>query len=162
MEPKYRRFNVALYLLATMILGSIVINAFTSGHPWALTCYQCKACSLNCPLGYDVSVYVAAAVTDNPDLYMSASNLQLTLEEAHRTDPDMLVSKEYGEDETMTAREAYNKYANDTVVWVKKLRVKDAAKFDPLDGACDPMCPVGLRVTDVIRDLKEDGVFGNG
>ncbi len=162
MEPKYRRFNVALYLLATMILGSIVINAFTSGHPWALTCYQCKACSLNCPLGYDVSVYVAAAVTDNPDLYMGASNLQLTLEEAHRTDPDMLVSKEYGEDETMTAREAYDKYANDTVVWVKKLRVKDAAKFDPLDGACDPMCPVGLRVTDVIRDLKEDGVFGNG
>lgn len=162
MEPKYRRFNVGLFLLATLILGSIVINAFTSGHPWALTCYQCKACSLNCPLGYDVSVYVAAAVTDNPDLYMSASNLQLTLEEAYRTDPNMLVSKAYGADKTMTAEEAYDEYANDTVVWVKKLRVNDAAKFDPLCGACEPMCPINLPITNIIRDLKEDGKFGNG
>ncbi|MEA3255200.1 MAG: hypothetical protein U9Q22_05150 [Candidatus Altiarchaeota archaeon] len=163
MEPRYRRFNVALYLLATIILGSIVINAFTSGHPWALTCYQCKACNLKCPLGYDVSVYVAAAVTDNPNLYMSASNLQLTLEEAYGTDPNMQVSKTYmADNETMTAREAYNKYPKDTVVWVRKLRVKDAAKYDPLDGACDPMCPVGLKVTDIIRDLKDDGEFGDG
>jgi len=159
MEPKYRSFNVALYLLATMVLGSIVISAFTSGHPWALTCYQCKACNLNCPLGYDVSMYVAAAATDNPDLYMSASNLQLTLEEAYRTDPEMIVEVD---DKTMTAEEAYMEYSNDTVVWARKLRVKDAAKFDPLCGACEPMCPVKLPITNAIRDLKENGRFGNG
>jgi ferredoxin len=159
MEPKYRRFNVALYLLATLILGSIVINAFYSGHLWALTCYQCKACSLKCPVGYDVSVYVAAASTDNPNLYMSASNLQLTLEEAYAADPNMII--ELG-NKTMTSREAYDEYSNDTTVWARKLRVKDAAKFDPLDGSCDTMCPVRLPITNAIRDLKEDGRFRNG
>jgi ferredoxin len=159
MEPRYRRFNVALYFLATIILGSIVINAFTSGHPWALTCYQCKACNLKCPLGYDVSVYVAAAATDNPDLYMSASNLQLTLEEAYGTDPDMIVEVEGNR---TTANEAHTMYPGDTIVWARKLRVRDAAKFDPLEGACESMCPVTLQITNVIRDLKEDGKFRNG
>jgi ferredoxin len=159
MEPKYRRFNVALYVLATVILASIVLNAFTSAHPWALTCYQCKACNLNCPLGYDVSVYVAAAATNNPNLYMSASNLQLTLEEAYITDPEMIL--EVG-GERMTAEAAHREYENDTIVLARKLRVKDAAKFDPLDGACDSMCPVKLTITNAIRDLKEDGKFGDG
>lgn len=159
MEPKYRRFNVALFLLATLVLGSIVINSFTSGHLWALTCYQCKACNLKCPLGYDVSIYLAAAVTNNPDLYMSASNLQLTLEEAYMTDPEMIVEVD---NKKMTSGDAYKKYSNDTRVWVRKLKAKDAAKFDPLEGACDPMCPVVLPITSVIRDLKEDGKFGDG
>ena len=61
----------------------------------------------------------------------------------------------------MTAKECYDDYSNDTVVWARKLRVKDAAKFDPLEGQCDPMCPVDLPVTNAIRDLKEDGKFGN-
>jgi len=161
MEPKYRRFNVALYVLATVILASIVINAFISGHPWALTCYQCKACNLRCPLGYDVSLYVEAAATNNPDLYMSASNLQLTLGEAYETDPDMIVEID---GKKMTANDAYNsnRYPNNTIVYVRRLRVKDAAKFDPLDGICDAMCPINLHITKIIRDLKEDGKFGNG
>ncbi len=159
MEPRYRRFNVAVYVLATLILGSIVIGAFTSGHPWALTCYQCKACNLKCPLGYDVSLYVAAAATDNPDLYMSASNLQLTLGEAYTTDPEMIIEIE---GIRMTADEAFNKYPEDIVVWARKLRVKDAAKYDPVDGYCDPMCPIDLQITEAIRDLKEDGKFRDG
>ena len=150
---------MALYVLATLVMAAIVIESFSAGHPWALTCYQCKACNLKCPLGYDVSMYVAAAATDNPDLYMSSTKLQLILEEAYLTDPDMIVEIN---DERMSAGEAYDRYEPERVVWVRKLRAKDAAKFDPLDGYCDSMCPVDLPITDAIRDLKEDGKFGDG
>jgi len=139
-----------------LILGALVFTGFMSGHPWALTCYQCKACNLNCPLGYDVSMYVAAAATNNPDLYMSAKNLQLTVEEAYETDRDMLVEVD---GEQMTAEEAYKIFKPDRVIWARKLRVKDAAKFDPVDGFCDSMCPISLPITDAIRDLKSDGKF---
>ena len=158
MEKKFRQFNVGLFVIAAVVLGALVFTGFQSGHPWTLTCYQCKACSLKCPLGYDVSVYVAASATNNPDLYMSAKNLQLTLKEAYETDREMIVEID---GEQMSADEAYNnkEFNQDTVVWARKLRVKDAAKFDPLCGFCDGMCPIKLPLTEVIRDLKSDGVF---
>lgn len=156
MEKKLRQFNVGMFMIAALILGALVFTGFQSGHPWALTCYQCKACNLKCPLGYDVSMYVAAAATNNPDLYMSAKNLQLTVEEAYETDRDMLVEVD---NEEMTAGEAYTKFKPETVIWARKLRVKDAAKFDPIDGYCDSLCPISLPVTNAIRDLKSDGEF---
>lgn len=108
-------------------------------------------------MGYDVSMYVTAALTNNPDLYMNAKNLQLPLKVAYETDPNMLVEID---GKLLTAKEAYNKYNSSTVVWVRRLRVKDAAKFDPLDGNCETLCPINLKITNIIRDLKDDGKFG--
>jgi len=157
MEKKWRELNVWTYLVAAAIMSSMIITSFSSGHPWAITCYQCKACSLRCPLGYDVSMYVTAALTNNPDLYMNAKNLQLPLKVAYETDPNMLVEID---GKLLTAKEAYNKYNSSTVVWVRRLKVKDAAKFDPLDGNCETLCPINLKITNIIRDLKDDGKFG--
>ena len=156
MEKRLRQFNVGMFMIAALILGALVFTGFMSGHPWALTCYQCKACNLKCPLGYDVSLFVVASATNNPNLYMSATNLQLTVEEAYETDRDMLVEVD---GKKMTAKEAHEELSPDMVVWARKLRVKDAAKFDPIDGYCDSLCPIGLPVTNAIRDLKSDGEF---
>jgi len=156
MEKKLRQFNVGMFMIAALILGALVFTGFRSGHPWALTCYQCKACNLKCPLGYDVSVYVAASATNNPDLYMSAKNLQLTVKDAYETDRNMKVEMD---GKMMTAEEAHKEFKPDTVVWARKLRVKDAAKFDPVDGFCNSMCPISLPITSAIRDLKSDGEF---
>ena len=88
---------------------------------------------------------------------MSAQNLQLRLKTAYETDPNMIVEIDGNE---MTAMEAHKKYPEDMMVYVRKLRVKDAARFDPLEGACETTCPIGLPITSIIRDLKEDGKFG--
>ncbi|MFH1402691.1 MAG: hypothetical protein ABIH11_00295 [Candidatus Altiarchaeota archaeon] len=151
-----RRFNVVAFLVIAGILALYSYTAFASGHPWALTCYQCRACNLNCPLGYDVASYMTAAVTNNPDLYMTASNLQLTVREAYDTDSGMTI--EYN-GERMTAGEAVKKIPGKTVVEVRELKAKDAARFDPLEGACEKNIPLNLPITDVIRDLKDDGEF---
>jgi len=157
MDKKYRQINVLTFVGIALIMGTLVITAFQSGHPWSLTCYQCRACNLKCPLGYDVARFVSAAYSNDPDLYMDAQNLQLRLDAAYETDPNMVVEIEGN---TMTAEEAHKKYPGNMIVYVRKLRVKDAAKFDPLDGACETTCPIDLPITNIIRDLKEDGVFG--
>lgn len=167
MEKRYRQFNVLMYVVMAVIFGSFVIFGTQSGHPWALTCYQCRACNINCPLGYDVASYVTAAATNNPDLYMRATKLQLSLEESYTTDQNMIIEID---GVRMTAKEAVEKdYAADSVVWVRMLRAKDAAKFDPLCANCESYvvenktitpCPINLPVTNVIRDLRDDGELG--
>ncbi|MBD3388001.1 MAG: hypothetical protein GF416_03035 [Candidatus Altiarchaeales archaeon] len=156
MEEGNRRFNVVAFFVIAAILALFAYTAYSSGHPWSLTCYQCRACNLNCPLGYDVAKFVVAAAVDDPDIYMSARNLQLRLDEAYSTDPDMTVEVD---GERMTAGEAIERFGEGLVVEVRMLRVKDAAKYDPLEGACERSCPIELPITDTIRDLKEDGVF---
>lgn len=167
MDKGYRQFNVLVYVTMAMILGSFIIFGTQSGHPWALTCYQCRACNINCPLGYDVASYVAAAATNNPNLYMRATKLQLTLKESYITDKNMIIEVN---GETMTAEEAVERgHPLDKVVWVRMLRAKDAAKFDPLCANCESYvvenktitpCPINLPITNVIRDLKDDGELG--
>jgi L-lactate utilization protein LutB len=156
MTDKNKRFNAIAFVLIASVLALFSYTALSSGHPWALTCYQCRACNLNCPLGYDVASFVTAAATGNPNLYMTAGNLQLTLKEAYETDPEMVVEIK---GDMMTSREAIERYPDKTVVEVRKLRAKDAAKYDPLEGACEPLCPIKLPITDIIRDLKDDGEF---
>jgi predicted aldo/keto reductase-like oxidoreductase len=156
MDEHSRRFNVIAFVVIAAVLALFSYTAVSSGHPWAITCYQCRACNLNCPLGYDVASYLTAATTDNPDLYMTAKNLQITLGEALKTDPKMTVEVNGS---VMTSLEAAKTYSNDTVVNVMRLRAKDAAKFDPVEGACERSCPINLPITDVIRDLKKNGGF---
>jgi len=42
---------------------------------------------------------------------------------------------------------------------IYEMRAKDSAFYDPLCARCEPSCPVALRVTKFIRDVKADGKY---
>jgi L-lactate utilization protein LutB len=42
---------------------------------------------------------------------------------------------------------------------IYEMRAKDSAFYDPLCARCEPPCPVALRVTKFIRDVKADGKY---
>jgi hypothetical protein len=42
---------------------------------------------------------------------------------------------------------------------IYEMRAKDSAFYDPLCTRCEPPCPVALRITKFIRDIKADGKY---
>lgn len=42
---------------------------------------------------------------------------------------------------------------------IYEMRAKDAAFYDPLCTRCEPPCPVALKITKFIRDVKADGKY---
>jgi len=159
-----KRTRIARYInaitaafLATVLIVMIV-NATLARHPWAITCYNCKACNLRCPLGLDPSGYVTAALTANPDHMMYATNIRISLDEANTVDPEMLINYKGN---LMTARKALFGLglSAETEIRVHKMKAKDAAKYDLLCGNCQATCPINLPIEDIIRDLREDGGF---
>jgi len=152
--------NTITAVFLASILTGLVVNATMARHPWAITCYSCKACASRCPLGIDPSGYVTAALTANPDYMMDAANLRLSLEEANRVDPDMVIECEG----TLTSpRKALEQQTISprSEVRVYKMKAKHAARYDLLCGNCQKMCPINLSIEDIIRDLRTDGTFDN-
>jgi hypothetical protein len=42
---------------------------------------------------------------------------------------------------------------------IYEMRAKDSAFYDPLCTRCEPPCPVALKITKFIRDVKADGKY---
>jgi ferredoxin len=63
-----KKRNVFSFLLISGFLAGNVFKALSSGHPWTLTCYECRACMVKCPKKLDPSRFVVAARTGNPEM----------------------------------------------------------------------------------------------
>jgi Fe-S oxidoreductase len=61
------------------------------------------------------------------------------------------------------AKEELDKYENEDkeaeFTDIYEMRAKDSAFYDPLCARCEPACPVALRITKFIRDVKADGKY---
>jgi ferredoxin len=153
-----RYINTVTAVFLATILMVMIANAALTRHPWAITCYNCKACNLKCPLGLDPSGYVTAALTANPDYMMYATKVRISLEEALQVDPGMIINHR---GRLLTAQKALFELVlpRKTEVRVYKMRAKDAAKYDLLCGNCQKTCPINLPIEEIIRDLRKNGRF---
>ncbi len=182
MEGSWKLLNVGAFLTLGAFLGSLPVMSVSSGHPDAITCYECRACAAKCPWGFDPAGYAVAARTGNPNKRMLA---QIDVKKYNRIicdpDGDGVVDREHGHLitlENLNARDKYIKiridglrdpitveealdknYRTEHITTIYEMRAKDAAYYDPLCVNCEPMCPVDLRVTKYIRDLKGDGEY---
>lgn len=153
-----RSINTVTAVFLATILMVMIANAALTRHPWAITCYNCKACNLTCPLGLDPSGYVTAALTANPDYMMYATKLRISLEEALQVDPGMIINHR---GKQLSAQRALSELglSPKTEVRVYKMRAKDAAQYDLLCGNCQKTCPINLPIEEIIRDLRKNGRF---
>lgn len=153
-----RSLNTVTAVFLATILMVMIANAALTRHPWTITCYNCKACNLECPLGLDPSGYVTAALTANADYMMYATKIRMSLEEALQVDPGMII---HYQGELLSAQQARSELglSPTTEVRVYKMRAKDAARYDLLCGNCQKICPINLPVEEIIRDLRTNGRF---
>ena len=134
-----------------------VVTCLQSGYPWTLTCYNCLLCRQACPLGIDPHGFIMAAMTNDPALYINASNVRLRVGEAFDLDPQMALQIDGRE---VTAAEALEQnVARTKEVVTSKMKAKDAAKYCPLCGNCAKKCPINLPVLKIIEDLRDGGKF---
>jgi len=153
-----RYINTVTAVFLATILMVMIVNAALTRHPWAITCYNCKACNSECPLGLDPSGYVTVALTANPDYMMYATKVRISLEEAYQVDPGMIINHR---GRLLTSQKALTEagLSPKTEVRVYKMRAKDAAKYDLLCGNCQKTCPINLPIEEIIRDLRKNGRF---
>lgn len=182
MEGGWKLLNVGAFLTLGAFLGSLPVMSVSSGHPDAITCYECRACAAKCPWGFDPAGYAVAARVGNPNKRMLA---QIDVKKYNRIicdpDGDGVIDREHDHLITLenlskrdkyikvrvkdrrdpiTVEEALDKnYRTEHLETIYEMRAKDAAFYDPLCVNCEPMCPVDLRITKYIRDLKGDGVY---
>jgi L-lactate utilization protein LutB len=157
MKKVFVRINTVFYVLIICFLGVPVITCLQSGYPWTLTCYNCVLCRQACPLGIDPHGFIMAAMTNDPELYIGASNIRLRVGEAFDLDPQMELK--IGGGEITAAKALEHGVARSKEVVTSKMRAKDAAKYCPLCGNCAKKCPIKLPVLKIIEDLKDDGKF---
>ena len=158
MKRKLVIINVIGVTLIVGYLAYLAFNAFRSGYPWALICYNCKQCNASCILGIDPQGFIASAYANDPDIYIYATNIRMTLQKAYNTDPGMTLKA--GND-TITAQEAL-KLRNippETEIITYRMRARDAAKICLDCGACDKACPITLPVSSIINHLKKHDSF---
>lgn len=158
MKKTYLYVNVCCYLCIAGYLAVCAATALRSGYPWAMTCYNCVSCRQICPLGIDPYGFISAAITNDPDIYVPATNIRMTLGQALDLDPGMTLRLS---DKTLvTARElARTEPDRSREVTTFRIKVKDAAAFCPLCGNCDRVCPIKLPVLSIIEELKYDAKF---
>jgi len=158
MKKNLLKVNTCCYLIIAAYLLITVSNAVRSGFPWAMTCYSCLLCRQSCPLGIDPHGFISAANTDDPNLYVTASNIRIHLNQAIEIDPDMQVR--FRNQPVVKAKTALAQGIEpEAEVTVLKMHAKDAASFCPLCGNCNKACPITLPLMKIIEDLKDDGEF---
>jgi Fe-S oxidoreductase len=157
-NKNFLRLNVFCYLVIAAFLASAVVTSLGSGHPWAITCYNCSSCSRSCPLAINPSGFTLSAIGNNPELYLAAANIRLRLNEAAERDPEMMVTiKGKG---NMKAGQALSRGISlDTEVTTFRMKAKDAAQYCLLCGVCEKDCPIKLPIMDIIEDLRNNGKF---
>jgi ferredoxin len=183
MEGTWKLLNVGAFLTLGGFLGSLPVMSASSGHLDAITCYECRACAAKCPWGLDPAGYAVAARINNPNKRMLAQiqvkkfnkivNLIEDPTEEDAKNNDKIISlknlekrdkyikvRVKGLQDPITVENALKKdYSDEHLETVYEMRAVDCAFYDPLCVNCEPMCPVDLKLTKWIRDLKEDGEF---
>jgi heterodisulfide reductase subunit C len=141
-------------LSTTMVYaGLLIVNGLRARQPWAVTCYNCKACTAKCILGIDPQGFVAAALAGNRDIYVYATNIRLQARQAKAMDPDMVVS--VGE-HRLRASEAVERLGPEAEVVTYRVRAGDAARLCLDCGACERGCVLGLPLMRMIDQLRKD------
>jgi L-lactate utilization protein LutB len=158
MKRSFLYLNVACYLSIAAFLAISLATALQSGYPWAVTCYNCMRCRRVCPLGFDPNGFISAAIVADARIYIPATNVRLQLAEAHALDTSMLLRHVDGRVRTADQWDRLG-LGPDTELTVERMQARHAARFCPLCGSCDKSCPIGLPVTKIIEDLRDDGTF---
>ncbi len=158
MKRYFLYFNIGAYCSAIAFLGIFPVNAFLTGYPWAITCYNCNICRLACPIGIDPHGFIVAALTNDPDYYISTSHLRLGLAQAQALDKDMPVSA--GKLTMKAGKMLESGVDAEREVNAVAMKAKHVAKFCFLCGNCARRCPIKLPIMDIAEDLAKDGGFG--
>ncbi len=188
MKGTFRLVNLTAFVTMGGFLGALPVLAGSSGHLQSLTCYECRACASQCPWKFDPAGFVLAARTSNParrmliQLDLRSNNeynynnivasrdpdKKVTLARLNKLDPQIRVKVAMKDDITgaeveqriMTVKDALAmKMGDEQLLETYDMKASDAAFFCTLCTNCDPKCPVDIRVTDYIRDLKANGRF---
>ena len=154
MKKSFIIFNVIIYLAIGGYLGVIVYNSLAAHHPWSMACYNCKKCDSVCVLGIDPQGFITAAYSGEPDLYIRANNIKLTVERAMNIDPDMRISLD-GKDHVLHEALENGLVSISTEIITSSLRASDAARLCLGCGACERACPLKLPISRIIKDLSE-------
>lgn len=151
--------NTIGIVLIVGYLAYLGYNAFRSGYPWALVCYNCKSCNASCILGIDPQGFIEAAYANDPDIYIFATNIRMSLQKAYDMDPAMTL---IAGNDIVTAREAIKKRGipPQTEIITYRMRARDAAKFCLDCGACDKACTIKLPISSIFQYLKKHNKFG--
>lgn len=149
--------NVGSYVSTFVFLGIFPLNAFLTGYPWAITCYNCNICRLACPVGIDPHGFITASLSNDPDFYISTSHLRLGLAQSAKIDPEMPISID---NVKLKASEAMARGIDGgTEVMVVAMKAKDVARFCFLCGNCSRVCPINLPIPDIADNLAGNGKF---
>lgn len=128
-----------------------------TGYPWAITCYNCNICRLACPVGIDPHGFITAALSNDPDSYVSTSHVRLGLAQAARLDPEMTVLLG---NVKLKAGNAVERGADPgSEVLVIAMKAKHVARYCFLCGNCSRKCPIGLPIQDIAESLARNGDF---
>jgi len=157
MKKLFLHINVFCYLVIAGFLAVSVVTSLGSGYPWSIACYNCVLCRQTCPLGIDPYGFVTAAISNDPNLYIEATNVRLRLGEAVDLDPAIVLS--IGGSKVTAHQALAQGVSRNTEVTVFKMKVKHAAQYCPLCGNCEKPCPINLPIMDIIEDLRDDGTF---
>lgn len=145
-------------IIILVYLALLYLNAFGSGYPWSVLCYNCKRCNPVCVLGIDPQGFIAAAYSSDPDVYIYATNIKMRLSDAARIDTAMEIIVN-GEKTTSARALGEGRVDTDTEIVSYRMKAHDAAAFCLDCGSCERACPLSLPISVIARDLKNDGAF---
>ncbi|MBI1752799.1 MAG: 4Fe-4S dicluster domain-containing protein [Acidobacteria bacterium] len=145
--------NTTAMLLLTIFLGLLGGHALANRQPWALTCYDCKACGAACALGIDPQGFVAAQLANDPDLPIYATNIRLNVRKALALDPELEITR--GE-RHLPLRQAVTQFglAPSEEVVTYRMKARHAAALCLECAACEKACVLELPLLRAIRQLK--------
>jgi ferredoxin len=157
MKRLFFYINIGAYSSTFLFLAFFPVNAFITGFPWAIICYNCNICRLACPVGIDPHGFITASLSNDPDYYISTSHLRLSLAQAQALDPDMPISIDKLK---LRASEAIARGMDGgTEVMVVAMKAKHVAKFCFFCGNCSRKCPISLPIPDIADNLAKNGAF---